>query len=301
MTQQNNGCVSGCGLGCGGLLALMALGVVLAYWPLFLTLGLLALAIGVVLQPVLQQKQRQLQALVEAADRRVRDQPCQVRERFGVVESIRLAGDRFSPRIDIRCRAISAVEPELGVAEAALRAAEAALRAEELSFSLSPPPQQLTLGSASGLAGWLGAGGISLLDDLSVESKATTAAMACLRELDWIAKALVKLEGLRSSVRDTLAKADGNELLEPAIPQLRQALSTFDAERATLLTARRNSARMLRKLHDFLSVPAGIRPILNFDLDQLFDPQRLSALEQSFSEVVLLNDSFRQLSKDAQA
>lgn len=301
MTQQNNGCVSGCGLGCGGLLALMALGVVLAYWPLFLTLGLLVLAIGVVLQPVLQQKQRQLQSLVEAADRRVRDQPCQVRERFGVVESIRLAGDRFNPRIDIRCRAISAAEPELSAAEAELGAAEAALRAEELSFSLSPPPQQLTLGSASGLAGWLGAGGISLLDDLSVESKATTAAMACLRELDWIAKALVKLEGLRSSVRDTLAKAEGNELLEPAIPQLRQALSTFDAERATLLTARRHSARMLRKLHDFLSVPAGIRPILNFDLDQLFDPQRLSALEQSFSEVVLLNDSFRQLSKDAQA
>lgn len=45
-------------------------------------------------------------------------------------------------------------------------------------------------------------------------------------------------------------------------------------------------------------MPDGIRPILSFDLDQLFDPQRFLALEQSFSEVVLLTDAFRQLSKD---
>jgi hypothetical protein len=53
---------------------------------------------------------------------------------------------------------------------------------------------------------------------------------------------------------------------------------------------------MLAKLHDFLSVPEAIRPILQFDLDQLFDPQRLVDLEQSFAEVVQLNDAFRELS-----
>jgi hypothetical protein len=58
---------------------------------------------------------------------------------------------------------------------------------------------------------------------------------------------------------------------------------------------------MLRKLYDFLSVPDRIRPILNFDLGQLYDPQRFAALEQSFSEVVLLNDTFRELSRDALA
>ena len=58
---------------------------------------------------------------------------------------------------------------------------------------------------------------------------------------------------------------------------------------------RGGAGEMLRKLHDFLGVPDGIRPILNFDLDQLFDPQRLKDLEQSFSEVVLLNDAFREL------
>ena len=44
---------------------------------------------------------------------------------------------------------------------------------------------------------------------------------------------------------------------------------------------------------------ASNRPILSFDLGQLLDPQRFSALEQSFAEVVELNDAFRQLSADA--
>lgn len=86
---------------------------------------------------------------------------------------------------------------------------------------------------------------------------------------------------------------------EASIPQLQQALSAFDAERQKLSQARHSTGEMLRKLHDFLSVPDGIRPILSFDLEQLFDPQRFADLERSFDEVVLLNDSFRQLSRDA--
>ena len=79
------------------------------------------------------------------------------------------------------------------------------------------------------------------------------------------------------------ASGVANWLRGGAIPQLQQA--------------NRNAGEMLRKLHDFLSVPKGIRP-LNLDFDQLFNPQRFSALEQSFSEVVLLNDAFRQLSEE---
>ena len=74
---------------------------------------------------------------------------------------------------------------------------------------------------------------------------------------------------------------------------MQQALTAFEAEEYKLRQANASAAEMLRKLHDFLSVREGIRPILNFDFDQLFDPQRLSDFEQSFSEVVLLNDAFR--------
>jgi hypothetical protein len=130
------------------------------------------------------------------------------------------------------------------------------------------------------------------VNDLSVEARATQAAIECLREISWTEGAIEKLTELLASTRRTLAKARGNELLEPSIPQLQQALAAFDAEENKLRQAR----AIARKLVDFLSVPEAIRPILSFDLDQLVDPGRLAALEQSFQEVVLLNDTFRELS-----
>jgi hypothetical protein len=236
---------------------------------------------------LLLQNHQQLQTLVEAADRRLRQAPCQVRETFGVIQSLKLAGNLHTPKLDVSCCTISSN----GTTQAT----------REVCISLSPPAERQQLRSGAGLAAWLRSGGISQLDDLSVEAKAVKAAMACLRERSWTDTALGKLNGLRSSVIDTLAKAKGNELLEGSIPQLQQALDAFNGEREKLLQANRNAGEMLRKLHDFLSVPAGIRPILNFDFDQLFDPQRFAALEQSFSEVVLLNDAFRQLSEERQA
>ena len=280
MAQQNNGCATGCGT----LLGLAALGFVLAYWQVFLIAGLLILAVVAVVYALLQQNHRQLQALVEAADLRIRQAPCQVKESFGVIQSLKLAGDLQTPRIDVRCRTLTANGKKLTT--------------EEVCTNLSPPAERLQLRSASGVANWLRAGGIAQLADLSVEFKAVQAAMECLRERSWTNKALGKIDGLRTSVIDTLAKAKGNELLEGAIPQLQQVLDAFNGEREKLQQANRNAGEMLRKLHDFLSVPEGIRPILNFDFDQLFNPQRFSALEQSFSEVVLLNDAFRQLSED---
>lgn len=281
MAQQTTGC------GCGTLLGLLALGFVLAYWQAILVAALLILAITAMVYAVLLLNQRQLQGLAEGAERRVRLAPCQLQDTFGVIQSIKLAGGLKNPRLDVRCSMITFNG--------------AVLVAEEVRISLKPPDQRQQLRSASGVARWLRGGGIAQLEDLSVEAKAVKAAMECLRERSWTSQALEKLNGLRSSVIDTLAKANGNELLEGAIPQLQQALDVFNREREKLQQANRNAGEMLRKLHDFLSVPEGIRPILNFDLDQLFDGRRFADLEQSFSEVVLLNDAFRQLSEDRKA
>lgn len=235
-------------------------------------LGVLALALWAIVYAVMQLSQRQLQTLVAVADRRLRHDPCRVQGRFGVIEALSLAGDPARPRIDLRCRTIAAD----GYGS----------QAEELVISLGPPRARQQLRTAAGLDDWLGRGGITRLEELSVEARATAAAMECLRERQWIEEALIRLETIRGALTDTLAKAESNELLEASIPQLQQA--------------RHSAAEMLRKLHDFLSVPDGIRPILSFDLDQqLFDPQRFADLERSFDEVVLLNDSFRQLSRDA--
>jgi len=138
-----------------------------------------------------------------------------------------------------------------------------------ISTSISPPVERSRLRAASGVTTWLQSAGISLLDDLSVEAKAVRAAMACLKERHWTDDALTKLAGLTSALVETLEKAEGNELLESAIPQLQQALTAFEAEEYKLQQAHASAAEMLRKLNDFLSVPASIRPILTFDLDQL--------------------------------
>jgi hypothetical protein len=273
--------------GCGCLLVLLALGVLLANWPLFLALVLLFLLLVFVTSAVLEHNMRQLKQLVQQADRRVRNEPCRVRDHFGVIQSLSVAGDLATPGIEIRCRIVAGSGDQL--------------EAKEECISFSPPTQPQQLRSVSGITHWVKTGGITLLEDLSVEAKAARAAMECLRERAWSKNGLGKMEEIKTSVIHTLAKAEGNELLESSIPQLQEALRTFEAEHAKLQLAHDSADEMLRKLHDFLSVPDDIRPILNFDLDQLYDPQRFADLKQSFSEVVLLNDTFRELSRDALA
>lgn len=277
--------LGGSGAGCGCLLALIALGFLLAYWPLFLVLALLVLVIAGVTSAVMEQNRRQLQVLAELADRRFRNDPCQLQGCFGIIHSISLAGDLAPPRLDIRCWMLVDNGGQLV--------------GEDRRISLSPPAEGQQFRTGSGIRRWLAAGGITLLEDLSVEARATRAAMECIRERAWTQDALSKIDELSASAIKTLAKAKGNELLEPAIPQLQEALRIFKAEHTKLLQAARSADEMLRKLYDYLSVPEGIRSILNFDLDQLHDPARFAELEQSFAEVVVLNETFRQLSSDA--
>ena len=113
MAQQNNGCATGCGT----LLGLMALGFVLAYWQVFLIAGLLILAIVAVVYALLLQNHRQLQALVDDADRRVHQAPCQVKESFGVIQSLKLAGDLQALRVEVRCCTLNANGKSLGTDE----------------------------------------------------------------------------------------------------------------------------------------------------------------------------------------
>ncbi|MFM7550260.1 MAG: hypothetical protein ACKO8I_15620, partial [Cyanobacteriota bacterium] len=194
-----------------------------------------------------------------------------------------LAGDMAQPRIALTLELID-------------DGADAA-ELETIQRCLNPPAVLSGLRSNSGVARFLQANGITMVGNLAVEARATRAALECLREVAWTRAALDTLRQLHQAAAQTLAKAQGNELLEPSIPQLEEALSAFETEAAKLQVALAESRGMVRKLHDFLQVPEGIRPILSFDLDPVFDPARLKQLEQSFDEVVLLNDAFRELSR----
>ena len=275
MAQDNSGALVGCGL----LLAWL----VLAFWPLVLLTLVVVLVAGLVLYAIALVRFADLRQIAAAAQRRFKGEVCVVEGCYGVVRDLVLEGPATDPHL---CLSLDLLES----------GASGPLLCSQQQ-QLNPPAQLAGLRSNSGLARFLESRGVTLVAELSVEARATRAALDCARERSWSQEALATLQQLRRSAATTLAKASGNELLEPSIPQLQQALAAFNAEERKLQQALTEATTMLAKLHDFLSVPAGLRPILSFDLDGLFDPQRLQALEQSFAEVVQLNEAFRDLSR----
>ena len=275
MADQNGGSAAGCVL----VLAVLAL----VFWPVVLTGLGVVLACALVVWVAASHRYGQLRTITEAASRRFAGDVCVVEGRYGVVRSIELQGDAAQPQIALVLDLIHD-----GAGGAYLKTSPR---------RLSPPAVLTGLRSNAGVARFLEANGVAMVGDLAVEAKATRAALECLREVAWARDAIDQLQELHQSATETLAKAEGNELLEPSIPQLQEAIAAFETEARKLQDALEESSTMLRKLHDFLEVPEGIRPILSFDLDTLFDPQRLKDLEQSFDDVVLLNDAFRDLSR----
>ena len=275
MADQNSGSAAGCTL----ILVVLAL----AFWPVVLTALAVGGLLGLIVYGAAAQRFQQLRGITLAAQRRFAGDVCLVEGRYGELRQIELQGPPTQPLIVVWAAVMTdgSDGPELTTS----------------TWRLPPPADLRTLRSNAGVARFLEDHGLAMVGDLAVEAKATRAALECLREVAWTRQALETLQQLNRSAAVTLAKAQGNELLEPSIPQLQEALAAFAREEHKLEEALAESRTMLRKLHDFLGVPAGIRPILSFDLDQLFDPQRLRELEQSFDEVVQLNDAFRELSR----
>lgn len=280
MSQSNNDTLIGIGVVGVGMMVLL----VITYWKIVLVLGLLVGCGALLLGWSTRRAHERLQGIAAAADRRFAGNVFRFGDGYGRLISCEVAGAPGQGRFKLRS--------EL------LMDGEEGLELRPYTQVLDPPPDLASLASTAGIGRFFADAGIAEVGDLAVEARATQAAIECLREAEWTAGAVRQLRQLIHSARRTLAKAEGNELLEPAIPQLEQALDAFKTEEAKLLAAGEDARRMLRKLVDFLSVPEELRPILSFDLEQLFDPQRLRRLEQSFEEVVLLNDSFRALSRD---
>lgn len=154
------------------------------------------------------------------------------------------------------------------------------------------------LRQSRGLISFLGEAGLELVDEISVEGKALRASFDCLEQAVWARGALKQISALEADIVSTLAKASGNELLEPSIPRLQETLETCDGQRSKLAQHIQVSAAAAKKLYDFLDVPEGVRSIINFDLDSLIDFSAFRDLEDSFNEVVAINDAFRELNRD---
>jgi len=268
-----------------GVALLVAVGAVLLllFWRPILLVGLVVGLAVLLAKAIEAQRLARLRGLIRRAEQRFGGDGCRCGDHFARLESIRVEAAGEAPQLRLALARVGGEGEELEL-----------VREVRL---LSPPADLGSLASNLGFSRWLESQGITMLSDLAVEAKATQSSLHCLEEAQWAEDSLATMAELIASAETTRAKARGNELLEPAIPQLEQALATFRAEGARLEEHRQQARRQLRKLHDFLSVPATLRPILRFDLDGLFDPQRLQALKDSFAEVVTLHTTFTALSR----
>lgn len=279
-----------------GCLTLLILAVMLALWQY--TLLLIALGgIGYGLFRATKAYSRlyreqdqghaawRLGATVRAAGQPLVGRLCRYQDRFHLIEAFTSASSRSD-------------QAWIQVSTRRLHESAGVVSAVPMVLQFDPPPDRQGLRRSQGFAEFLAASGLELVDELSVEGKAVRASLDCLEQADWAAAALRRLQGLQADVRATLAKARGNELLEPSIPQLQQALDSFDEQRDRLTQHIRISQRTSRKLFDYLAVPDGVRAIINFDLDALIDVSAFKDLEESFNEVVAINDAFRELNRD---
>lgn len=278
--------------GRNGLLLVLGLGFAGIFWQTSLILALVGLAlasVGLIVwllaTPLRRQQRQALQSLVAAADERYRQDPCRFQGGFGTIQALQLNHAAQPPRIEVLCRTLADTSDGLVPTNHRIPLTP--------GNAFDPPRTPRQVGTL------MAQQGVTLLADLSVEAKAVRAAMEALRERDLTQRALARLAELQADVDATLALAPGNELLQPSVPQLQQARERFATEEIRLREAHTSTDTILRKLHDFLQVPADIQPILNFDLDalvaELDDPTRYADLEELFSEVVELNAIYRQL------
>lgn len=278
--------------GRNGLLLVLGLGFAGIFWQTSLILAMVGLAlagVGLIVwllaTPLRRQQRQALQSLVAAADERYRQDPCRFQGGFGTIQALQLNDAAQPPRIEVLCRTLADTSDGLVPTDHRIPLTP--------GNAFDPPRTPRQVGTL------MAQQGVTLLADLSVEAKAVRAAMEALRERDLTQRALARLAELQADVDATLALAPGNELLQPSVPQLQQARERFATEEIRLREAHTSTDTILRKLHDFLQVPADIQPILNFDLDalvaELDDPTRYSDLEELFSEVVELNAIYRQL------
>ncbi|TGG96787.1 MAG: hypothetical protein ERJ67_00010 [Aphanocapsa feldmannii 277cV] len=254
--------------------------LILTFWEELLVNVLVVLSGVLVFWMVRLAFRFNLNQITKAADRQFSGHVCQFNQRYGVIKSIRVKRNR-----DNKASILVLIIRIDGDADSRN------FQYNEDTQRLSPPG---VLGKIN--TRFLARHGIAIENDLSVESKAIKVSMECLKIVKWANKKLWEFEKILLPLEQTLAKAQGNELLEPSIPKLEKSLRVFSREASKLEKTRDSSLLKLCKIHDFFSVPADLKPILDLDVDSLLDHEDFTELEKSFEEVVRLNDAYHDLS-----
>ena len=261
--------------------ALVALPILIALWPLFLIGGLLALGVwGVIAY-------RDLMVVHDAtawADPLL-GRICRLGHHHGLIKQLQVRGEWGKRQLVLDLKLLEGDDTD------------ARLFDRDIHLPLSQHPGSMAnVGLAASLRRRMREQDFELINHLAVEAQAMQSAIGWIEELNWSRQALTTLGQMEMDVQETLDLAPGNALLEPAIPQLQEAQRRIHAERSQIEEGLDEALDRSQQLAEFLTVPASVRRILNFDPTSFDNRTRLKDLRRSFNDLVLLNDTFRKLS-----
>ena len=159
-----------------------------------------------------------------------------------------------------------------------------------------------TLGTIDDRAGLrysklFGAHGIEWFDPLSLESKAMESAERCWKEMVWCNECLARLKTISEGVDYALSVADDNPLLNPSIERIEDIREKTTQNMSVVRRSLQELGGNLANIHEYLSVPAPIRNSFSGDEFCSFSVPHLKEAKQSFSDLLILNESYQELAE----
>lgn len=264
------------------LVILIGLGLIVRFWVLFFVVGLIALAFW-----CLRAYDEQVRLLhAEEWAKRQRGAICRYGERHGRISDFSLNMAQGQRELILSLKLFEDDDFEARVVN------------ESLALKMQTDLTQSEAQIGAGFRRLMKENNLELVNDVAVEAQAVRSAEEWFAELQWSREALERLRQMAADVESTLALAPGNALLEPAIPQLEENQQRISKEWTQIREAMQESPHYSKQLVEFLSVPESVRRMLNFDPQSFRRTDRLQELRQGFEELVLLNDTFRELSKN---
>ena len=140
---------------------------------------------------------------------------------------------------------------------------------------------------------------VRAISQLSLEAKAVKAVDQYTKEVKWCNKALSRLDGTNMSLQEAISKAKGNELLESSLESFLGLQESVCREINRLEIHRNECIQMRAKTMDFLSLAPDVRGLVDgstLDFDRLNID---SAHKESFNEIALLIEAYKELSLDS--
>lgn len=267
------------------LIAAMAALLAIVFWSYSLPIIFLLSAVWIFSRIISRKKRALLQSIARINDRRHSRSICTLNGVYGRIISIELSPSDKLLLYDIHCELFSWSGTRFYATHACVNI--------DAKWGME------SVDSTNWFILALQKRGLIVIEELSVEARAVAAAFNCLKEYTWADGAIGEATSLLGDLESTLRTARCNKLLSGSIPEMEIALVRIQREKQKLVDARSRSENYLRQIYEFLSVPSSVRAILDFDVQDFFDPASFADLERSFDELIELNNVYRDLARNA--